>query len=486
MTDLKLCFDALEAKQRDHNMRWRYYEGDHPIAFINPKMEQVIPNSVVFKKNWCGVIVDTTRDRLKISSWSHESKTEAERMDDIWQKVLRRCATELHVASLATGEAYLIAWPDADGKPRAYYHDPRQAHMIYDVEYPDIPRVACKHWIGEGERPGHYLNLYYADRIEHYEAPIAPSVYTGYTLAGTDPNPYGAIPVFHFRVNRRKCIGDLTKGILSLQDAMNKLLNDMMVASEFTSFPQRWGIGHWEEDAGGLPVGPGTLVKIPAADANEQPAAVGVFPSGEPRNYLEPIDSLANDMGVLSGTPKHYFIGQGANISGEALQAMEAPLIAKCELYQDVLGDEWRRAMAFCLSIDGAKVDYEDIECIWQPPHTVQPQSQAETRFTNTQAGIPIINILRDEGWNQDQLDQLIEDAGVVLPVAGKTAEQVPTGPQGTPDEQAAMNRVTVDKQMAQVQQALLTALEAVNVDLVDRLTKSGALDRIRGVATPS
>lgn len=465
--DLKLCFDAMQGKQMQHSLCWRYYDGDHPIRFINPKFDQVVPNGTVFKKNWCQVIINATRDRLKVQEWGAESETDA--LDDIWRKVLKRCAPDVHVSALTTGEAYVVAWPDAQGMPKAYYHDPRQAHALYDDNDPHTMRVACKRWV-DGKK--HRLNLYYPDRIEHYVALSEPSVHTAYTLESSETNPYGVIPVFHFRTNRRTLTGELTSGVLSLQDGMNKLLNDMMVSSEFCSFPQRWGIGQWETGEK-LPIGPATILKIPAAESGEQPASVGTFATTDPGNYLEPIDSLADAMAVLSATPKHYFTGQGANLSGEALQAMEAPLIAKVELYQDILGEEWTRLMAFC-----AGMETEDIECVWQPPHTVQPQSQASTRLTNTQAGIPIINLLRDEGWSDEQLQQLIEDAAL-LPVAGATPSA--PGPQGTPEEQAAVATATVEKQSTQIRAALLTALESLNVDMVDRLIKNGTLDRMKG-----
>lgn len=473
MTDLELCFDALRAKQAVHTMRWKYYDGLHPIAFINPKMDQVIPNGTIFKKNWCQVIVNASRDRLKVQEWAHEQDGLSEQMQDAWQRILKQPSSDLHTASLTTGEAFLVIW-EGPKRPVAYYHDPRQAHVIYEAAMPDVPRVACKRW---AEDKKHYINIYYPDRIEHYEAEQEPHTAGGFKQTSVEGHPYGVIPVFHFRTSLRSLTGELTASVLSLQDAMNKLLNDMMVSSEYSAFPQRWGIGHWDEQTGGMRVGAGTILRIPAGEQGDQPNSVGTFEATDPKNFLEPIDSLADAIAVLSATPKHYFSGQGANVSGEALQAMEAPLIAKLELYQQTLGTEWARAMAFTMALQGQTVDAEDIECIWQPPHTVQPQSQAETRYTNMQAGIPIINQLRDEGWTEDQIDQLLEDARRMQPAKAP-------GPQGNIDEQADAQQSTIDRKAPALQASLLSALEAVNVELVDRLTRNGTLDRMRGAVT--
>ena len=100
------------------------------------------------------------------------------------------------------------------------------------------------------------LTLYYKDRLEYY--------ITQKTYKGTDmptgaaafrpaetpkaPNPYGEIPVFHFRPNRH-AKGELSKSITTLQDAVNKLLADMMVAAEFGAFKQRWIISNADTKA---------------------------------------------------------------------------------------------------------------------------------------------------------------------------------------------------------------------------------------------
>lgn len=464
MEDLKLCFDAITAKHRETMKLIRYYRGDHPIAFQNEKISQVIKNGVVFKKNWCEVIVKTTRDRLKIREWGHENTKSSEVMAETWERVLSVAAPDVHTSTLTTGEGYIVAWPDRQGNMKAYYHSPLQAHMIYEDEDPYTPRVGVKRWCGADKV--HYLNLYYPDRIEHYAANTTePSSYSAYTKTGVEGNPYGAIPLFHFRLSPNNSTGELTTGVLSLQDAINKLLNDMMVTSEYASFNQRWAIGNFDD--GPIPVGPGTTLVIPPGVEGEQSAAAGVFPASPPSAYLEPIGALTNDLASLTGIPRHYFEGQGANISGEALQAMEGPLIAKVELYTANLGRTWAQAMSFCTGIDA-----DEIDVIWQEPHTVQPKSRAETRLTNMQAGIPIINQLRDEGWTEEDIQQLVEDAKAM------TAAVQPPQQLGTPIEQAQRTTAAVDKAAPNMQNSAVAALEAVNTKLLDRLLQSGAVSR--------
>lgn len=486
--DLQLCVLALTNKNRAHTLRWRYYDGDHPIAFINPKIGEVVPNGVVFRKNWCQVVVDAKRNRLRIQTWNHSDKTIVSVLNETWKHTLKKTAHRIHLAALATGEAYLVAWPD-DGKTlRAYYHDPRQAHVIYDENDPDKARVACKTWKGAvGQEPAWFLNLYYSDRIEHYASlgsePQTHQAYRPYTREGTtsnvEANEYQTIPVFHFRLDQRVCTGELTLGVLSLQDALNKLLNDMMVSSEFAAFPQRWGIGNWETGST-LPVGPGTTATAAPSPQGDQPVAFGAFPSADPNNYLLPMNDMAAGIAVLSATPKHFFEGQGGAPSGEALQAMESPLVKKVEDYQEILGETWTRVAAFCLKVQDQEVPVEEIECIWTDPHTVQPMSQALIHKANVEAGIPITNQLRDEGWTEDDLDQLHEDMNVESSMSAAEVPAVGAFPQNIPEnKRVAASTKAKDTLAARAEPGMAKVMQATVDKGVAGMMESGALGKI-------
>jgi hypothetical protein len=119
-----------------------------------------------------------------------------------------------------------------------------------------------------------------------------PSEKTRYELVREpQPNPYGVIPVFHFSLDRRSGTGELTEGVLSLQDAMNKLLNDMMVSSEYCGFPQRWAIGNFATDTK-WPVSPGSILELPGASETDQPVIVGTYATMQPDVYVRSMDDL--------------------------------------------------------------------------------------------------------------------------------------------------------------------------------------------------
>jgi hypothetical protein len=159
------------------------------------------------------------------------------------------------------------------------------------------------------------LTLYYPDRLEYYVSRgKADTVHRGSDFEAADPpradNPYGVIPVVHFRKERRGYISELGPSIRSQQDAVNKTMADMMVNNEFNALRERWIISSFETDAA-LKSAPNEILVIPAAGEGEQNTEVGQFDETPPTGFLEVMEKLASGMAVTSRTPKHYFWAQG-------------------------------------------------------------------------------------------------------------------------------------------------------------------------------
>jgi hypothetical protein len=219
------------------------------------------------------------------------------------------------------------------------------------------------------------------------------------------------VPVFHFRTNRRSQNGELAN-IVTLQDAVNKLLADMMVAAEFGAFKQRYIISNMDPaDQKTLKNGPNLIWGIPASQAGDQPAQVGEFEGADLNKYLDSIDKIANSIAIISRTPKHYFFNAGASLSGEALIAMEAPLNKKVGRLEENFGIIWQELAAFLLKLSGkGDVPVTSITPTWEPIQSIQPYTEAQTRKLAVDAGIPLPTQLRREGWNEAELKQMEAD----------------------------------------------------------------------------
>jgi hypothetical protein len=414
-TDLKRAVDALMTKGPVYTRLWEYYDGEQPLVYSTQRLRKIFDRiEARFTQNWCGVVVDAVLDRLALTRFHVAQNDKAtNRLAELFEDTEMALDDELvHQAAMVCGEAFVIAGKDEDGTVEAYYNDARMCHAFYDPDHPRRMTFACKWWDdAEGRRR---LTLYYPDRLEHYVSHgKAENVHNWQSFEPADPdrelNEGGFIPVAHFRKERRGIISELTSSIRSQQDAVNKLLADMMVSAEFGAFRQRYIISNAK--TGHLKNAPNEIWEIPAGMDGEQTTQVGEFAESSLTGFLDAIDRLASAMAICSRTPKHFFWKQGGDPSGEALIAAEAPLNKKAERYIERFGVSWGRVGWMLLKLDGLDVDEGTIEPIYEAPETVHPQSGATTAKTRVEAGMPLRTVLRRyEAWTEDDLDEMASD----------------------------------------------------------------------------
>lgn len=401
--DLKLAFDTIKVKRERLDLLWRYANGGQPMRYSTQRLAEAFNDiNTHFELNWCSVIVDATLDRINLTGFDTREKMVDERLKELFQNLhLDIESDKVHNAALAVQEGYLIVWK-TDGEIEAYYNDPRMCMIAYESEQPKKKRFAAK-WFLNGENRNE-ITLYYADHLEHWvsrgnEVQQA----SDFEKEGQDdPNPYGVIPVFEFTSP-----GEFVK-VTTMQDAVNKLFADMMVAGEFGAFMQRWVIS--QADPGQLKNGANKIWWIPAGDGQGQQASVGQFNPTDLQIYLKAMDTLASDMAIISRTPKHYLLDLGSNISGEALMTMEAPLVKKVKKRQRVFAAEWQEVASFLLKIEGVDVRPVDISVLWERPEAVQVYTEAQARQLAINSGIPLITILRREGWTDVEIEKMQQD----------------------------------------------------------------------------
>jgi hypothetical protein len=415
-TDLQIAVIALTAKKRRYDKLWAYYDGEAPLIYTSQKLREIFSGlDAKFTENWCAVVVDSVLDRMTLQSIavSDDDDTTIE-LKSLWESTgIVDDEFAVHEDVAVTGEAFVIVWPNEDGMIEAFQNDSRLCHAEYDGENPRRMRFAAKWW---NDADGAVrLTMYYPDRFEYWrtkrafkdgETPDA-KAFEPLGDEAMAPNDYGKIPVFHFRSNRRKPKSQLA-GAIEVQDMVNKMLADMMVAAEFGAFPQRYVISGG--GITGLKNNPNEIWDLVASDAGTQATQAGQFAATSLDNYLGTINKLSADIGIITRTPRHYFYAQGGDPSGEALIAMEAPLNKKVTKVQGTLNPTWRDLAAFILLLAGSPIVSQQINVIYAPPETVQPKTNAEIRELNVRAGMPLTTVLRDEGWTDADLEEMYAD----------------------------------------------------------------------------
>jgi len=415
-TDLQTAVAALTAKKPRYDMLWRYYDGEAPLVYSSEKLREIFSGlDARFTENWCSVVVDSVLDRMDLQSLSvpNDETATAALVALREQSGLIDDEYNVHEDIAVTGEAFVLAWTNETGEIEAFHNDARLCHAEYDGNNPRRMAYAAKWWPDAG---GVRLTMYYPDRFEYYvtrrefKAGETPDAKAFVPLAEGEPaaeNQFGVIPLFHFRANRRRPKSQLAD-VIPVADMVNKLIADCMVAAEFGAFPQRYVIS--QAGIVNLQNNPNAIWDLVASDKDAQGTTAGQFAATDLANYLNAINKLSADIGIISRTPRHYFYAQGGDPSGEALIAMEAPLNRKVEHLQSALQPTWRDLYAFMLLLSGAPVPSQSIYAEYEESATQQPKTTAEIRELSVRAGMPLTTVLRDEGWDEEDLAQLDAD----------------------------------------------------------------------------
>lgn len=405
MNDLELAYSTIADKRARYEILYQYEENRQPVRYVTERMAEVFGTSVArFAQNWCKVVVQSALDRLVLLGWNAKAAKVNQAIDAIFDAYgVGVDAEDIHRDALITGEGYMMIWPAENGLD-IYRNDPRMIHLFYQPDRPKVKRFAAKIYTGADDHQ--VMKLYYPDRIETYRAANAGLVSSAGAFvknAEDDANPTGVIPVFRF-----SAAASQLQDALPLQDAINKLFTDLMVVSEFGAFKQRYIITN--ADVAVLKNSPNIIWSIPAGDGTGQGTQVGEFAETPSSGFLQAMNELASALAVITSTPKHYIGPVGAGISGDALIAMEAPLIKKVAALQKRFSSTWREVAVFLLSLSGVGVKMDDLSVLWGAVETLQPAARAHVILTETQAGIPLLNSAGRNGFDPGEVEKLEAD----------------------------------------------------------------------------
>jgi len=421
MASLEQVLALLRGKQVVARYR-DYYEGRHPLAFATEKFRSAFGSLFrEFAYNLCAAVVDTLADRLQVTGFALEDGTDEQAVAawDIWQaNRMDVRAGQVHVEALRCGNAYVIVWPDADGRPTIY---PQQAHQVvvgYDEEQPGSRLWAAKWWrIADGRVR---VNLYTPEAIEKYVTargcegalPERESALVPWPEEPVVENPWGVVPVVEL-ANDPDIPGHGTselRDVIPLQNALNKQICDLLVAMEYVALPQRWATGLEVEldPATGKPRAP----FVPGVDrmwaVGDPEARFGEFSPADLTQMLAVVAEFELKVARVCGIPPHYLSLVTEPPSGEALKTLEARFVKRVLDRQVVFGNAWEDALALALRMAG--YGEARLSCQWQDPAPVSTREAAETATLQVQAGVPRRQVLRELGYSELQIERMLAE----------------------------------------------------------------------------
>lgn len=280
--------------------------------------------------------------------------------------------------------------------------------------------AALKKWL---ESDGYAMaTLYLPDRIVKFRSErvlkqgLATGTRINWVRRTDDPggrNMLGEVPVIPLPNNPTMLGGGQSdlRNVVPVQDALNKLLSDMLVGSEYQAFPQRVMMGvEVPKDENGLPLPSVELKAIQSrvwALASPE-ARIGEFSAANLDNYVNGIAMLVQHLSAQTRTPPHYLIGQIVNASGDALKAAETGLVAKVEAKKTPFGDGHEDAMRLAFkSLGDDRALNMDAETIWKDSESRSFGELVDGLVKLSSIGVPQEILWEQAGYSPKQIGRM-------------------------------------------------------------------------------
>lgn len=475
-----------------YDLAEEYFDGTRPEFFADLRYRQaLLRTGTTFRLNYAKTPVEALVDRLEINGISSGDPMSLAILEAFWEEnQMDLEALEIHRRACEFGDALALVWPTEDIDEtfsgdnlesalddssddsaigiEAYYNDPRTMRLFYDPENPRRKHYAMKLWsIKKNSIIHQRANLYFKDRIEKYITkdnadPSQSASWIKYSDEGDISwpleNPYGQVPVFHFRTERPYGT-PVHKDAYGPQDIITKLVITHMNTIDYHGFPQRYALtgndlGEGDDDTEDFEFDDDKSgdvniegVTEPRSGLKSEPGhvwflknikAVGQFQAADSAVFLLPLVAYIRAMAQVCRTPVHKFDFQGNPPSGEALRVTEQPFVKKVRAIQMSFGATWNDLLEFILKIfkiDGRKykipkllndsnaatgasaqpdptaVDTEQmgppgkVTITWASPAAKDDQLAWDLALLKRDAGVPIRQVLLEAGYNKKQLD---------------------------------------------------------------------------------
>lgn len=425
-------FIALQRQASDKADQWAkvldyrdYYKGDHPVMLTARQKEylgDILTNSnhtVAF--NLCRVIVDVLRERLSLSGFTGSDAAGEALAMQVWKwweaAGMGTESITVHRRALRDAMSYLIVDWNADMKAPRWKANSRydgDTGVTFHTDANDVPMYAVKYWrrddILEADYGALRRTIYLPDRILFYrqdaagqygwrpiDAAEGPAVQWW-----TDTMMEGGKPLGLACVEFKNPSGESElEAIIGLQNALNKLVLDMLAAGDATgfqmlavSYKQPLGASMTDEDdetTDDLRIAPGRIIEL------GDDAKITVLPPGDLSQLLKAMDALTGFIAASTRTPQYYLRPFGGSDvpSGEALKQLEAALVSRATERQAQFATSWTNAMRvgarLWLAMGGSGIDAEaEMAPSWDSPAIRNELYDMQVATGEQALGIPV------------------------------------------------------------------------------------------------
>lgn len=414
---------ALQARAPQVARLQNYYDGSHPLAFASKKFADAFGGLFSqFADNWCELVVDAVEERLTVQGFRFGDGVDADTDAwHIWQRNGLDAESQIcHTETLVCASAAAMVWAGADGLAEITIEHPEQMVVFCSSTNRRIRLAAVKRWADDDG----YLraNVYLPDMLWKYQSREKTGTWTGgdprwaeWTVGDETqhvPNPLGVVPVVPF-ANRSRLIRPPRSeiaNVIPINDGINKLVADMLVASEYAAMPQRWvtGLDIEVDEETNQPIAPFKVELDKILQATDPATKFGQFSAADLGNYTAAIEMLVQHVASQTRTPPHYFYLSGQFPSGESIKSAETGLVSKAARKQLHFGESWEEVLRLAFAVEGRPQAMDvGAETIWRDPESRTESEHVDAVMKKMSLGVPQQMLWEELGYSPQQIERM-------------------------------------------------------------------------------
>jgi hypothetical protein len=387
----------------------RYWIGCQSLPRVIPRAApaEVYAMARMSRVNVISIVMESLGQSLFVEGFRGKTDADNAPVWDIWQRNrLDARQSGIHRASLAYGTGYATVLP---GEPVPVIRglSPRALHAVYSVDDPDWPVYALERRADKTYRLLDETTVYTLSDLDSGKAvtligtaehmateegrPVTPVVrfreVEDLDLADDVSNDIAAaletyteestgLTITRSSTRRVSAIGQVGP-LMSIQDQVDVITFNLLVAMHFAAFRQRYIMG-WTgpdeiEQLGltGEELKKARREAVLSASAarvwtfDDKDVEVGEFSETSLEGYIKAREASLRHAASLSQTPAHELIGELVNLSAEALAAAEAGRDRKVASRETMLGESHEQMLRLAGSL--AKIEVSpDAQMVWR------------------------------------------------------------------------------------------------------------------------
>lgn len=413
----------LAASRERLNRSDAYLRGEHPLAFMQPLIQQKLDDRILpMVANFCEFIVETYEARLDVEGFDYPAPKDGPTPDELWEvwraSDMDEGAPIAHTDALGLGRSYAVV---GDGESR---DDPplitvESALQMIDIRDPRTRRVksAGKFWTEPGDKPSQdtlWCGLWTPERDATYRRTPA-----GWVLDWQDKHERGTVSVEPLICKPRmldKSGRSIFESLLPISDGLNKTLTDMMTSMEFHAIPRRWATGLDEKDfkdEHGNDISVFKLMADQVWAVSSAEAKFGQFTEADLRNFHDSAKLLIKMIGMLVALPGHTTAFDTVNPpSADSMRSAENDFVKREERIQTSFGGGWQNVQRHVAHrMTGRQMrEMRLVETQWRDAGTPTVAQKADAVVKKFQSRIiPLEQARIDLGYSPEQRRQMRE-----------------------------------------------------------------------------